>query len=61
MRAFNSAFGSSYEDGINPMADIFVNNILGENNSRSAKYFYGVFYGIIEALIKDLKAVKITS
>ena len=43
------------------MADIFVNNILGENNSRSAKYFYGVFYGIIEALIKDLKAVKITS
>ena len=56
---YNSAFGSSFEDGIKPMSDIIANNISEKSTSDTAKYFYGVFYGIIEAFMRDLKAIKI--
>lgn len=60
IRVYNSAFGSSFEDGIKPMADTIANNISEKSRSHTAKYFYGIFYGIIEAFMRDLKAVKIT-
>ena len=59
IRVYNSAFGSSFEDGIKPMSEIIANNISEKSTSDTAKYFYGLFYGIIEAFIRDLKAVKI--
>jgi hypothetical protein len=59
MKGYNSAFGSSYEDGIGPMAALFVQNTWGERNSDIVKYFYGLFYGVIEAFMNDLKAIKI--
>ena len=57
VRAYNSAFGSSFEDGIIPMAKIMANNISGKPHAET--YFHGVFYGIIEAFNRDLKKVKI--
>ncbi len=60
MRNYNSAFGSSYDDGIKPMAALFVQRAWGESNPDIEKYFYGIFYGIIEAFLNDLKAVKLT-
>lgn len=60
MRNYNSAFGSSYDDGIKPMAALFVQRTWRESNPDIEKYFYGIFYGIIEAFLKDLKAVKLT-
>ncbi len=56
---YNSAFGSSFEDGIKPMADTIANNISEKCTADTARYFYGVFYGINEAFMRDLKAVKI--
>ena len=58
---YNSAFGSLFEDGISPMADTIAINISEKGRSHTAKYFYGVFYDIIEAFMRDLKAVKITA
>ena len=59
IRVYSSSFGSSFEDGIKPMADTIVNNISEKSTADTARYFYSVFYGIIEAFMQDLKAVKI--
>ena len=61
IRIYNSAFGSSFEDGISPMAHIFTERISAKNPSDCEKYFYGVFYGILEAFFKDLKAIRMIS
>jgi len=63
-RTYNSAFGSSFEDGIKPMAATIANNISDNNISEEsmadiAKCFYGFFYGMLQAFMSDIKAVKI--
>ena len=56
---YNSAFGSSFEDGIKTMAATIANNISEKSTADTARYFYDGFYGIIKAFMGDLKAVKI--
>lgn len=61
IKTYNSAFGSSFEDGIKPMARVITQAISPTNSSECEKYLYGVFYGILEAFFKDLKGIKIVS
>jgi len=65
---YNSAFGSSFQDGIRPMADgirpmaqVISGKIIAEKSSHIEDFFYDTFYGIIEAFFTDLKGMKLTS
>jgi len=53
---YNSAFGSSFQDGIRPMADLISREIAGDSN-----IFYNAFYGIMEAFFADIKGIKLIS
>ncbi len=55
-RIYNSAFGSSFQDGIRPMADIIAKEIAGDTT-----VFYDVFYGILDAFLADIKGIKLIS
>ena len=55
-RIYNSAFGSSFQDGIRPMADIIAKEIAGDAN-----VFYDAFYGILYAFFSDIKGIKLIS
>jgi hypothetical protein len=49
-RIYNSAFGSSFQDGIRPMADIISKEMSGDST-----VFYDAFYGIVDAFFADIK------
>ena len=59
-RIYNSAFGSSFQDGIKPMAQVIAGKILADS-SPVENIFYDAFYGIIEAFFTDLKGIRLIS
>jgi len=58
---YNSAFGSSFQDGIRPMTQVIADEIIDEKSSHIENIFYDAFYGIIEAFFTDLKGIKLIS
>ncbi len=58
---YNSAFGSSFQDGIRPMAQVIAKEITSEKSSNVENIFYDAFYGILEAFFTDLKGIKLIS
>lgn len=53
-RKYNSAFGSSIIDGIQPMAEITANEF-----GVDSKIFYDAYYGTLEAFFMDIEGVKL--
>lgn len=60
-RIYNSAFGSSFQDGIRPMAQVIRDEIIAEKSSNVENIFYDAFYGIIKAFFADLKGIRLIS
>ncbi len=59
-KEYNSAFGSSYNDGIIPMAFTFFDNVIGtEPNDEDYKLFYDGFYSILSSLFNEIRKVKL--
>lgn len=56
---YNRLFGSSFTDGIQPMASYFASSTSKNNETEIASFFYDTFYKMLEEMFKELKPYKL--
>ena len=56
---YNSAFGSSFDDGMRPMAHLFVASINENDEGETEEFFYDTFYTMIREMLTELKSYKL--
>lgn len=58
---YNSAFGSDFQDGVRPMADLFSQNcdVPGVEPADISKLHYDAFYGVLRTFFDNIRSVKV--
>ena len=56
---YNSAFGSSFVDGVRPMAQLFAATMHGTDKVQVESFHYDTFYVIIRNMLDELKSFKL--
>ncbi len=56
---YNSLFGSSFQDGVRPMAQEFGISMSSENSKKIEDFFYDTFYSILSNMFSELNNYKL--
>ncbi|MFC1497121.1 hypothetical protein ACFLS1_01430 [Verrucomicrobiota bacterium] len=56
---YNSAFGSSFSDGVRPMAHLFASSLNENDEGKTEEFFYDTFYAMIKEMLTELKPYKL--
>ncbi len=58
-KAYNSSFGSSFTDGVRPMAQLFASSMGVADTTPIEEFFYETFYTMIGNMLTELKRYKL--
>lgn len=59
---YNSAFASSYTDGVKEMTSLFFSNLTDlEVSAKTFETYYIEFYGILRLIFDEFKKIKLTT
>lgn len=56
---YNSLFGSSFQDGVRPMAQEFGSSMSSANSKKIEDFFYDTFYTMLNNMFLELKKYKL--
>lgn len=56
---YNKRFGSSFEDGVRPMAEYFSKSVKAEDQNKLEEFIYDLFYGVLNDSFNELEKIQL--